>query len=644
MSEEYNKALNLGMKQARKRENAGLSPFLTVLDEILEKDSVATQVSIGLVDIPMENILGTKTAGRSDAFSYKFMPLLPEDTEFADKWANLCDAHLEEGIRVPIKAFEYKNRFYVQEGNKRVSVLSYFGAVSIPGTVIRLIPQKEDTTESRIYYEFLDFYKYAGVNYIEFTKEGSYAELARLTYKASGEMWTAEDKKNFKSFYYSFRTQFEALGGSKLGVTAGDAILPYLSVYRYSDAIDASGANIKQNLEKIWEEVEVLTEKEAVEVSLEPQILPKEVPLLTKLFTPFAPKIEPLKIVFLHELDSEKSGWTKSHAEGRVLLADTLDEQINVRHIDHILPGVDDEARLEAIVRNGAQVVFTTSPTMYAACVKVAARHPEAKILNCSLNAPHPLVRTYYSRMHEAKYLLGLLAGILTNNDEIGYVAHYPIYGTPACINAFAMGVAAVRPNAKIILRWGCLAENKPDLDFTDRPNINIISGRDQHEIKELNGDHGLFFRKENGELDGIAMPIWHWGVLYYEIVRSIIDGTWDREEENTQRAINYWWGMRSGAVDIHYADEIPAGSLAIVRMVQEKILNATLRPFAGTLYAQGHKEVTPEFGEFFSPEELIHMDWLAENVVGSIPKESEITLQAKRLVALQGVASAKED
>ena len=73
------------------------------------------------------------------------MPILGESTEFAAKWSSLCDAHLKEGIRDPIVAYEYMNHYYIQEGNKRVSVLKYFDAISIPGYVTRIIPAREDT-------------------------------------------------------------------------------------------------------------------------------------------------------------------------------------------------------------------------------------------------------------------------------------------------------------------------------------------------------------------------------------------------------------------------------------------------------------------------------------------------------------------
>ena len=137
--------------------------------------------------VPAESIVGTKTSGRHTAFAPNFMPLLEADTEFAAKWSNLCEAHLEEGIHTPIIAFEFMNRFYVQEGNKRVSVLKYYGAVKIAGTVTRLIPARNDSLENRIYYEFLDFYKLSQINYVHFSRTGGYAKLQTLVCKASGE-------------------------------------------------------------------------------------------------------------------------------------------------------------------------------------------------------------------------------------------------------------------------------------------------------------------------------------------------------------------------------------------------------------------------------------------------------------------------
>ena len=102
------------------------------------------------MEIPLDQIVGTKTAGRQSAFSNGFLPLLRPNSEFGGKWINLYQSQLDEGIRDPIKAYEFMNKFYVQEGNKRVSVMKYVGAASISGEVTRLVPRRSDSLENKI--------------------------------------------------------------------------------------------------------------------------------------------------------------------------------------------------------------------------------------------------------------------------------------------------------------------------------------------------------------------------------------------------------------------------------------------------------------------------------------------------------------
>ena len=169
--EDYSKAYRLGKKDYQSRMFNGVRPTLEVLDDILPSRGSYSEVPLGLVQIPADQIVGTRHAGRSNAFAGNFMPILRENTEFASKWASLSTSHVSEGIREPIKAYEYMNKFYVEEGNKRVSVMKYFGVVSIPGIVTRIIPKRTEEKENKIYFEFLDFYEVSKVNYVWFTHE-----------------------------------------------------------------------------------------------------------------------------------------------------------------------------------------------------------------------------------------------------------------------------------------------------------------------------------------------------------------------------------------------------------------------------------------------------------------------------------------
>ena len=128
-TDEYVQALKAGQKEYKELSAAGKPTHPAVLDELLPENAAETVVDVGFVEIPAERIVGTKSAGRITAFTPTFKPLLDPKSEFAAKWISLCAAHLgDTGITDPILCYEYLGNFYVQEGNKRVSVLRYSAA------------------------------------------------------------------------------------------------------------------------------------------------------------------------------------------------------------------------------------------------------------------------------------------------------------------------------------------------------------------------------------------------------------------------------------------------------------------------------------------------------------------------------------
>ena len=636
MLEDYKNALKSGQRAYRACVARGQSPYLAVLDDILVNVNIVAQEPLGLVEIPAESIVGTKTSGRHTAFAPNFMPLLEPDTEFAGKWSNLCDAHLEEGIHTPIIAYEFLNKFYVQEGNKRVSVLKYFDAVRIAGTVTRLVPERNDSLENRIYYEFLDFYKLSKVNDVHFSRLGGYAKLQTLVCKASGESWTDDDRLSFSSFYTMFRQQFLALGGGGLNLTAGDAMLVYLSVYRYADACESTPSQMKQNLEKLWDEVKVLTEPQAVALSLEPKQGPGE-PLLAKLniFT----KPSELKVVFLHEHNAESSAWVRAHDKGIEALQQAFPDRVFITRKENIEPEVDAEQVLEDVAHDNADVVFTSSARMHTACLKVAAQHPKTRILNCSLNAPHPLVRTYYPRMYEVTYLLGMLAGIVSHSDKVGYVAANPVYGVPAAINAFAQGVRAVRPDSRVVLRWACLCDAAHPQDFSDRKDVEVFYSQDFREPEGTYRDYGLCRRLPDGVLQPLGLPEWRWDVFFTEIVRSVFAGTWDSAPGG--RAINYWWGLKSGAERVEYPTRLNDGTMQLLKMAERQLCDGEIHVFPTESYSQGHALHHAASG-IYTPKELMEMDWLEECVEGELPSYDELDAKTRSLLNVNGLDIVK--
>ena len=159
-----------------------------------------------------------------------FMPLLGESTEFSIKWSNLCDYQISEGISDAVVAYEYMHNFYVEEGNKRVSVMKYLKSYSIPTVVTRILPKKTDDKQVKIYYEYLPFYEVTGIFGFVFSEPGCYTRLASQLGQDLETPWPEELVSNFEDAYDKFARIFQSRG-ERSGLRAEDAFLIYLTMF-----------------------------------------------------------------------------------------------------------------------------------------------------------------------------------------------------------------------------------------------------------------------------------------------------------------------------------------------------------------------------------------------------------------------------
>lgn len=629
--DDYMKAFKMGKKDYQSRMLRGVKPTLQVLDDFMPEKGSYHEAPLGLVQVPIAQILGTKTVGRSSSFAGNFMPILREDTEFASKWINLSESQKDEGIRDPIKVYEYMNKFYVEEGNKRVSVMKYFGAVSIPGNVIRIVPKRTEEKENKIYYEFMEFYQAAPINYICFSQEGSFAKLQKAVGKAPGEVWTEDELLKFSAVYTRFTAEYEENGGNKLKITEGDAFLAFISLHGY-DAVDEKTTNeLRDLVEKTWEEFELLQEEGDIELKMKPSHEKKSKPLLSMLLPLSSPR---LKAAFIYEKTPGTSAWTYAHDLGRQYLEQTFPEELTTVCYEN---GTEEnvDALIQKAIDAGCKLIFTTTPPFVQASVKAAIANPDVRILNCSLNTSHRYIRTYYSRMHEAKFLMGAIAGAMAENNKLTYIADYPIFGSIANINAFALGAKMINPRAKVYLEWSTMKE--VDLDEKIRETgSSCISGRDMVIPEEASRFFGIY-HMDGDHPRNLAMPLYHWGKFYEQLLRTILDGTWKDDDTDSTKAINYWWGMSAGVIDVVCSRQLPIGTRRLVELLKATISSEKFNPFSGILYSQtGVVQEDPE--RSMLPEEIMTMDWLAENVIGSIPTKDELTEQAEPVIKQQGV------
>ena len=628
--EEYIKARRIGQKEVRELRLQDKEEEPQVLDEILGEHITLSTQEVGLVNIPIERIVGTKTAGRISAFSAGFYPLLDPETEFAQKWMHLCVAHMtDEGIYSPIVCFEYLGNFYVQEGNKRVSVLKHFGASQIPANVYRILPEMSEEPHIQSYFEFLEFYKVAGLYDVRFRVPGDYEKLLSYLGKDPGQEWTEWEQRTFRAYFRYFKEAYFSLRGDKLDLLPEEALLLWLKVYSFRDLGEKTADEIKQALSALWADMVSISQDTPVQVDTEADTELKE--SLLNLRLPGT-----LRVAFIYQLDPETSTWAQGHKVGAEYMYKVLSEQVAINHYYHADSPEEAEELLEQAVSDGANVVFSTTPKLSRATLKMAVKYPRVRFLNCSVDAPYFSVRTYYGRIYEAKFITGAIAGAMANNDRIGYIGSYPIFGVPASINAFALGAQLTNPRAKIELRWSCLGGD-PVEDFI-KSGINVISNRDVPTANKKYLEFGTYgtYMVEDGILSPLGSPVWVWGHFYETVVRAILNGTWDKGRDN-RHAVSYWWGMASGVIDVRLADSLPAGLKQLCNILREGLRNGTLDPFCRKLVDQSGRIVNTG-KRTLAPEELLHMDWLCENVDGSIPDFDEIAPFAKDMVRELGV------
>ena len=635
----YYDALKRGQKEFRSCTARGESPYLPVLSELVGEELLGHTTNLGTILVPLEFVVGTKSMGRTQSFSRSFMPLMGPNTEFAGKWQRLCQAHLEEGIWEPIKAWEYRNRFYVEEGHKRVSVLKFFDANSISAQVTRILPQRDGSREIELYYEFVDFYQCSRINFLEFSKPGSYTELQKLLGKQPGQAWSETDRRDFSSAYYRFHQAYEAQGGDRLTSTTGDALLAFLKIYGYEALLSENTLEIQAAVARVWEEITLQQEEEPIDVKLYPQQAEKKSPSLLSWFLPKGEQ-KILRAAFIHDKDPERSDWTYGHELGRKHLERVFGDGLETTAQFNAMDG-DPLESLQKAIDEGSNVIFTTSPLLLPASLRAAVDHPEVIILNCSLNNSHRYIRTYYARMYEVKFITGAIAGALAGDNPVGYICDYPIFGQVAGINAFALGVQLTNPLARVYLEWSSVEDAKTAAQRLTEKGIRLISAQDLARRGAPGHNFGLSVIEGDHQVN-LAMPVWRWGVYYEAILRRIQDRSFQMEYQESHKALNYYWGLSSGVVDLRCSFRLPDSTRKLADLLRDGIRSGSCHPFRGPIYDQSGGKQVPE-GNILDVERIITMDWLAENVVGSLPAYDELSDTGKATVGIVGVDATKE-
>lgn len=596
MRKDYQAALRLGEAAVRKAVRNGASPYLPALDSLEEIKRNPKQIPLGLIELPISRIKGNKEVARNNAFANNFMPLFPDDSEFASKWSALYDSYKQEGIRDAIKVYEYMHNFYVQEGNKRVSVSKYDKVDFILADVTRIIPEKNDSKEVKAYYEYMDFYKVTGNMYIVLTEPGEYEKLAQLLGQDLKEKWSDDIRIDLKTAYIVFEKKCTSALKIDDSYSISEMFLVYISIFPMKTLLQDTDDQIVKNIKMARNEL--LGSKSTDDILFFESASGEEeerkkgglLSLLTR--TAKYSASSPLKVGFIYDAPTDDSRWIDSHEAGRLYLDEmTGDDVVTVSYQSER----SDEGFRETLEKAADEkndVIFTVSPKMMSETIKAAVRHPNIKYLNCSMGNASSTVRCYQGKLYEASFLMGILAAdeMLRSPErkperKMGYLVRNFGNMSMANLNAFAIGVSLVDPECMISMKYAGNSESYDYLKEWREEGIGIYADFEYSMKSPALKRPGVYkMGKEKDEY--LGAPYYNWGKYYMQIVHSVLFGEWNVQQMiDSRTATNYWFGLATGVVDIRVS-ELPYQTKKMLSFFKSAIISGSMEPFSGELHS----------------------------------------------------------
>ena len=621
MKSDYKAAKKKAEKEVRDAVREGRSPYLPVLDAIEEVKHATATRSIGLLDLPVNRIKGNKEMGRNSAFAANFMPLLDDNTEFAVKWSDLYDSYKKEGIRDAIKVYEYMHQFYVQEGNKRVSVSKFGGTEYMLADVTRVIPAKTDDPEVIAYYEYMDFFKATRNHFIVFTNPGEYTRLAELVGQNLKDVWPEDLCKDLKSAYFRFAKMLKKEFKQEDPYDVGSSFLIYLSIFPLATFSEDTDEQILKNVKLARHELLSEGSIESVEFvdqfSEEKQKGSVRANLFSKprKYTDAAP----LKVGFIYDKGVDDSRWIDSHDAGRLYVELMSGKKVRTSvYYTEKEGGITDT--INKSIEEGCELVFSVCSEHYPEILKAAVKHPQVKFASCSAGQTNPSVRCYQGKLYEASFLIGVLAAqtqlLEYGNSEdrkIGYLARGTDEINRINLNAFAIGVSMADPDCKISLK---VADRDKDYrQQWESEGIRIFSDMEYSPTSNDGLRPGVYTVKDGREVY-VGSSYYNWGKYYLQIVSSVLNDMWNINEIIDRHvAANYWFGLATGVVDIRTPD-INKQTEKMLGFFKDAITSGT-DPFSGELV--DNKGNNRTFKSRITPGDILKIDWLFSNIEGEL-------------------------
>lgn len=311
--------------------------------------------------------------------------------------------------------------------------------------------------------------------------------------------------------------------------------------------------------------------------------------------------------------------YNQSHYEAVEKTAEELN--LNVTYKESAPTDESCKEIMEELIADGCEVIICNSYDYGEYIKTVAEANPDIYFFHASGIEQSNNLTTYFGRMYQMRYLSGIVAGLQTENNRIGYVAAFPISEVNRGINAFTLGVREVNPDAEVHVVW-CdswtddkAAGDAAELLFSE-VEVDVIAMHTDSirvlQMAETVGCWSIGYNIDNSKNfpeTFLTAPVWQWENYYTPYILKCLQGKFNEEY--------YWEGASTGMVGLApLTDNVKTGTEKIVEAKMKELFEGYFDVFYGPIYDnEGNLRIAE--GENMSDDAMLNrFDWYVEGVV----------------------------
>ena len=350
-------------------------------------------------------------------------------------------------------------------------------------------------------------------------------------------------------------------------------------------------------------------------------------------FTTFtaANAADKVKVGFVYLTTPGDHGWTYAHEVARQDVEKHFGNKVETTFVENVPEGPDSARVIRELAKQGNEIIFTTSFGYMDHTIKVAKEFPNVKFEHITGYKRSPNVATGNIRFYEGRYVQGVVAGLMTKSNKIGYLASFPIPEVIQGINAFGIGLRSVNPKAEVSVIW--VNSWYDPVKEADAAKVHIAEGADilaQHtdspamlQTAQKAGVHGF---GQSSDMKAFApkaqlfSSVNNWGPYYISKIQQMMDGKWSTGDGPDHWAGNTWVGMADDYLVLSPFENMPSDVAAAAAKAAADIKSGKNKIFTGPIKDNSGKIRVPA-GKTLNDGELFQtLDYYVDGISGKIP------------------------